>query len=289
MTFLSQLVQETVSEFIEDRAPRLGAALAFYTTFAVAPLLVISVAVASLFFRANAVQGQLKHELVGLVGEDIAGGIEAMIATTSEEKHVGLVSSLLGVAALLFGATGVFLELKDSMNTIWGVEVKPSRGPGILIKDRVLSFVMVLVIGFLLLASMVLSTILSSIGRWMVIPNPSARITDFFISLIVITLLIMLIFKYLPDAKIRWSDVWIGALVTALLFKLGKYLIGLYLRYAANSSAYGAAGSLVVFLLWTFYSAQILFFGAEFTQVYARMQGRQIVPSSQAQIATRKN
>ena len=284
--FLWHLMKVTVTEFFEDRAPRLGAALAFYTLFSIAPLLVISVAVASLFFGADAVQGQLKHQLIGIVGEDIAGGIQSMVAATHNQMHIGVVSSILGVLVLLFGATGVFVELKDSMNTIWGVEEKPGRGIWNLCKDRALSFAMVLIIGFLLLVSMILSMVLSAIHHWMAIPLLSARVTDTLISLVVITLLLMVIFKYLPDAAIRWRDVWFGALVTALLFTFGKYLIGLYLRYAAISSAYGAAGSLVVFLLWTFYSAQILFFGVEFTQVYARMRGREIVPSSIAQLVT---
>lgn len=282
ITFLWRLVQNTFSEFFEDRAPRLGAALAFYTTFSVAPLLVISVGVASVFFGENAVQGQLKHELHGLVGEEIASGIQSMIATTTRQGHAGVVSSLLGLAALLFGATGMFVELKDSMNTIWGVEKRGGQGWWRLIKDQALSFSMTLAIGLLLLASMILSTVLSAMSQWLSIVMPSARITDFCISLFIITLLIMFIFKWLPDAEIRWRDVWLGALVTALLFTLGKYLIGLYLRYAAISSAYGAAGSLVVFLLWTYYSSQILFLGAEFTQVFAQMSGRKIVPSAGA-------
>ena len=281
--FTWRLFKNTFAEYVHDNASRLGAALAFYTTFSIAPLLVISVGVASLFLGPDAAQGQLKHDLVSFVGEDIAEGIQTMIAATSTEKNVGGISSLLGVVALLSGATGVFVALKDSMNSIWGVEPKPGLGLWRSIKNRALSFAMVLSIGFLLLVSMILSTLLLALDDWLTVPLPSARTTDLAISFFVITLMFMLIFKYLPDAKIRWRDVWMGAVVTALLFTLGKYLIGLYFRYTAISSAYGAAGSVVVFLLWTFYSSQILFFGAEFTKVYALMRGRQIVPSHNAQ------
>ena len=277
-----------MSEFMDDKTSRLGAALAFYTTFSVAPLLVMAVAVASLFFGADAVQGQLKRELLGLVGKDGAEAIQAMIAAAGKEPQSGFISSLLGIVALLFGATGVFVELKDSMNTIWGVEPKPGLGIWGVIQDRALSFAMVLTIAFMLLVSMVLSTVLSALGHWVAIPAAPAQMTDFVISTFVITILFMMIFKYLPDAEVQWKDVWVGAIVTALLFTLGKYMIGLYLGSAAIASAYGAAGSLVVFLLWTYYSSQILFFGAQFTQVYAQMKGRRIAPSSNAQAVTRE-
>ncbi|WP_397570326.1 YihY/virulence factor BrkB family protein [Schlesneria sp. T3-172] len=280
--FLWRLVSGSMSEFVNDRGARLGAALAFYSTFSVAPLLVISIGIASLFFGADAVQGQLKQQLDGLVGEDSAEGIQAMITAASKEKHVGLVSSILGVVALLFGATGVFVELKDSMNTIWGVKVKPGLGVWGLVKDRALSFAMVLSIGFLLLVSLCLSTLLSTISHWIDVPVLSPQIVDYVSSSVVIPILFMFIFKFLPDAHVKWQDVWIGAIVTSLLFTFGRYLIGLYLAKAAVSSAYGAAGSLAVFLLWTYYSSQILFFGAEFTQVYAQLRGHHIVPTEHA-------
>ena len=271
-----------MSKFINDRGARLGAALAFYTTFSVAPLLVISIGIASLFFGTDAVQGQLKQQLNGLIGEDSAQGIQAMITAATKEQRVGVVSSMLGVVALLFGATGVFVELKDSMNTIWGVKVKPGMGIWGLLKDRALSFAMVLSIGVLLLISLSLSTLLSAIGHWIDLSLMSPRIVDFVSTSIVIPLLFMFIFKFLPDAEVQWQDVWIGAVVTSLFFTFGRYLISLYLVNAAVSSAYGAAGSLAVFLLWTYYSSQILFFGAEFTQVYAQLRGHHIVPAPHA-------
>jgi len=282
LNFTWRLFKNSVSKFINDRGARLGAALAFYTTFSVAPLLVISIGIASLFFGTDAVQGQLKQQLNGLIGEDSAQGIQAMITAATKEQRVGVVSSMLGVVALLFGATGVFVELKDSMNTIWGVKVKPGMGIWGLLKDRALSFAMVLSIGVLLLISLCLSTLLSAIGHWIDLSLMSPRIVDFVSTSIVIPLLFMFIFKFLPDAEVQWRDVWIGALVTSLFFTFGRYLISLYLVNAAVSSAYGAAGSLAVFLLWTYYSSQILFFGAEFTQVYAQLRGHHIVPAPHA-------
>ena len=282
LNFTWRLFKNSVSKFVNDRGARLGAALAFYTTFSVAPLLVISIGIASLFFGTDAVQGQLKQQLNGLIGEDSAQGIQAMITAATKEQRVGVVSSMLGVVALLFGATGVFVELKDSMNTIWGVKVKPGMGIWGLLKDRALSFAMVLSIGVLLLISLCLSTLLSAIGHWIDLSLMSPRIVDFVSTSIVIPLLFMFIFKFLPDAEVQWRDVWIGALVTSLFFTFGRYLISLYLVNAAVSSAYGAAGSLAVFLLWTYYSSQILFFGAEFTQVYAQLRGHHIVPAPHA-------
>ena len=282
LNFTWRLFKNSVSKFINDRGARLGAALAFYTTFSVAPLLVISIGIASLFFGTDAVQGQLKQQLNGLIGEDSAQGIQAMITAATKEQRVGVVSSMLGVVALLFGATGVFVELKDSMNTIWGVKLKPGMGIWGLLKDRALSFAMVLSIGVLLLISLCLSTLLSAIGHWIDLSLMSPRIVDFVSTSIVIPLLFMFIFKFLPDAEVQWRDVWIGAVVTSLFFTFGRYLISLYLVNAAVSSAYGAAGSLAVFLLWTYYSSQILFFGAEFTQVYAQLRGHHIVPAPHA-------
>lgn len=283
MLYLSQLFSKTVSEFLDHRGSRLAAALAYYTTFSIAPLLVMSIAFVGIFLGADAVHGYLKHELFGLLGQNAAEQIEVMVAALSENRHTGIVSSVLGIVALLFGATGVFAELKDSLNAIWGVEPKPELGIWGVITERLLSFAMVLCIAFLLLVSMILTAILSALPNWFRMPMSSGWI-DFAVSSLVITMLFMMIFKYLPDARILWSDVWLGALVTALLFTVGKYLLGLYLANAAIESAYGAAGSIVVFLLWTYYSSLILFFGAEFTHVYTLLRGRRILPSSRARL-----
>lgn len=252
--------------------PRLSAALAFYTTFSVAPLLVISVALAGVFFGKDAVQGRLIQALHSLLGKDGAEGVQALVVAAGNEQHSGVIASAIGIVVLLFGATGVFVELKDALNTIWHVEARPDLGITGLIKTRILSFVMVLSCALLLLVSMILTALLSSLGHLMAISVMWAQVTDAAVSSIVITLMFMGIFKFLPDAEIQWKDVWIGALVSATLFTVGKYLVGLYFAKTAIASAYGAVGSLVVFLLWTYYSSLILFFGAEFTHASAQLR-----------------
>lgn len=284
--FAYRLLRRSWQSFWTDKVPRLGAALAFYTTFSVAPLLVMCIAVASMFFGEEAVQGHLKRELLQFFGKDGADAIQALVAAAGKEHRSGVVSSVLGIMALMFGATGVFVELKDSMNSIWGVETRPNSGFYRILQDRAVSFAMILSIAFLLLVSMVLSALLSAVGRWIAVPLLSAQITDFLVSAIIITLLFALIFKSLPDAEIRWKDVWFGAVVTSVLFAVGKQLVGLYLGRMALASAYGAAGSLMIFLLWAYYSSQILFLGAEFTKTYAQITGRQIPASPTARPAT---
>ena len=282
------LVQSTISEFFADRVPRLGAALAFYAAFSIAPLLVVAASVASLFFAADAVEGQLRHELLANIGKQGAATVQEMVSAAAKSHHAGITSSVLSAAALFFGATGVLIELKASMNLIWGVEVRPELGMWGGIKDSVFAFPMALGIALLLLISIILTTLLSALGNSIAVMGSSARLVDFVVSSIVITLLFMLIFKYLPDTKVLWRDVWIGAFVTSFLFTIGKHVVGFYLAHSTVTSAYGAISSLMVFLLWTYYSSQILFLGAEFTQVYATMRGRRIQPSSNAQIVNRE-
>src|SRR5579871_950786 len=214
------LLTNSVSAFWEDRAPRLGASLAFYTTFSIAPLLVIAVAVASLFFGKEAIQGHLKHELIDFLGKDGAEAIQAMIAAAGKEKHAGLASSSLSIVALVFGATGAFTELKDAMNTIWNVKRVPRPGIWGMVRDRVLSFAMVLTVAFLLLVSLILTAVLSAVGNWFPIPQVGAQLTDLVVSSVVTTFLFMLIFKYLPDTYVQWKEVWLGAIVTAVLFAI---------------------------------------------------------------------
>lgn len=279
------LLKETISDWSEDKASRLAASLAYYTTFSIAPLLIIVIAIAGLVFGQEAVQGQIETQIQGLVGEDSAELIQEMIQGASN-RTAGTIATIIGLATLLFGATGVFAQLQDALNTIWEVEPKPGRGLMGIVKARFTSFTMVLGIGFLLMVSLVISAGLAAVsellqGRlsdiaWL------AQVISFIISFGVITLLFAMIYKLLPDVKIAWSDVWIGALVTALLFTLGKFLIGLYLGHSEVASSYGAAGALIVILLWVYYSAQILFFGAEFTQVYARRFGSRIMPAENA-------
>jgi membrane protein len=278
------LLKETFSEWSEDKASRLAAALSYYTIFSLAPLLVIVIAIAGLVFGEAAVEGQLVGQIQGLVGEQGASLIQTMIANASRSGSGP--AALLGFAMLLFGAAGVFGQLQDSLNTIWDVRPKPGRGILGMVKDRLGAFAMVVGTGFLLLVSLVVSAALSAVGEFAgdVLPLPAwaLQLFNLVISFAVITVVFALIYKVIPDAEIAWRDVWIGAALTSFLFSIGKYAIGLYLGQSSASSVFGAAGSLVVVLLWIYYSALILFFGAEFTQVYARRYGSGIVPSSEA-------
>jgi membrane protein len=214
------------------------------------------------------------------------------MVAAAQKPAEGTVAAVLGAIALLFGASGVFAQLQDSLNTIWEVQPKPGRGIRGMIRDRFLSFAMVLGIGFLLMVSLILSAVLAALGAWMssVLPGPEIlmQVAHFVISFGVIVLLFAAIFKLLPDVEIGWTDVWIGAIATSFLFTLGKYALGLYLGRSAVASAYGAAGSLVIVLLWVYYSAQILFLGAEFTQAYAHMYGSQVRPSPNAVPVTQR-
>jgi membrane protein len=277
--------KEVFDKFIDDKCPKLGAALSFYTIFSVAPIIVISISVAALIFGREAARGELISQIQGLVGYDGAKVIQTALKN-AQYTHQSVITILTGFVALVIGSTVVFVELQDSLNMIWKIKPKPGRNmfKG-LIRDRVQSFAMVLGTGFLLLVSLVVSALISSIDNYISesyfdIPKFILDFSNIAISLLITFLLFMLIFKVLPDVHIKWKHVWVGALVTAALFVLGKYLIGLYLGTSTLSSTYGAAGSLVVFLLWVYYSAQILFLGAEFTQVYANKYGEGILPTS---------
>jgi len=279
------VVKQTVHEWSDDNAPRLGAALAYYTIFSIAPLLLIVVAIAGLWFGRAAAQQQIMDQVSGLVGENGGKTIQSMLEAANK-PHAGIIASVIGVVTLLFGATGVFLQLQDALNTIWEVKPKPGQGIKGFIRHRILSLAMVFGIGFLLLVSLVVSAGLAAAGKWMEGAMPGGEevwhAINFIVSIAVVGVLFALMFKYLPDVKVAWKDVWLGALITAVLFTAGKFALGLYLGRSSVSSAYGAAGSLVVVLLWVYYSAQILFFGAEFTQVYANRFGRKLEPTENA-------
>jgi len=278
------LIKGTVTEFGEDNVLRLSAALAYYAIFSIGPLLAIVVGLAGLAFGNDHVRQQIHQSLQGMLGENSAKTVDSMMAARSHSTS--LITTIIGLIALLFGAAGVFGQLQDSLNTIWEVKSKPGAGIWEVVRKRFLSFSMVLGVGFLLLVSLALSAALAAFAEMLnqMIPmgDVVAHAVDFLVSFGVITLLFAMIFKYLPDVKIPWSKVWIGAIVTALLFTLGKYLLGLYLGRQSTSSAYGAAGSVIVILMWVYYASVILFFGAEFTQVYARRTGAKILPSKHA-------
>ena len=286
------LLKQTVAEWQRDNVSRLAAALAYYTTFSLAPILVIAIAVASFLFEQSTVQSSIIAQIQGLLGENAAGLIEEMLSSRSQSND-GFWATLISVALLILGASGLFIQLQDALDTVWNVvPKKENKTKGMilgLLRDRLLSFGMVLAIGFLLLVSLMLSAGLSAIsdsfGDVLIGWDTGWLILNAVVSFGIITLLFALIYKVLPDVKIAWSDVWVGATITSLLFTLGKYLIGLYLGNSSVASAYGAAGSFVVLLLWIYYSAQILLFGAEFTQVYAHRFGSEIRPDSHAKPA----
>jgi membrane protein len=273
----AKLLSDAYDGWSRHKAPRMGAALSYYTLFSLAPLLVVTISIAGLAFGQEAARGQIFWQIRDLVGDEGARAIEGMLEH-ARKPAAGILAGVLGLAALLFGASGVFAELRDALNTVW--ELNPEQqGFGIraLIHDRFFSFLMVLGIGFLLLVSLLLSAALAAAGKFFAdmlpTPAPVLQAANLGLSLAVITLLFALTYKLLPETDIAWSDVWIGATLTSSLFAVGKLAIGLYLGKSSVASTYGAAGSLVIVLLWVYYSAQIFLFGAEFTRVYARTYG----------------
>jgi membrane protein len=254
----------------------MAAALAYYTIFSLAPLLIIAVAIAGLVFGMQAAQGEVAGQIRELVGRDGAKAIQDMIQSAHKPAH-GVIGSIIGVFALFLGASGVFSEMQDALDSIWHVSPDTRAGTLSLVKQRFLSFGMVLGIGFLLLVSLLLSAFLAAVTKYLggKLPIPVALFEslDFLLSLLFITVLFAMIYKLLPSTKIAWNDVWIGAALTSLLFTAGKFVIGFYIGKSVSASAYGAAGSLVVVVAWIYYSALILYFGAEFTRVYARIAG----------------
>jgi len=276
------LLKQAGSDWLDDRAPRLGAALAYYTIFSIAPLVVIVIAVTGLWFGREAAEQQIYGQLGQMVGEQGAKAISGLLEAANKPRE-GLIASAVAIVTLVVGASGVFVQLQDALNAIWEVKPRPGRGIRTFLRQRLLSLAMVFGIGFLLLVSLVLSAALAAAGKWLqgVLPGGESlwQVLNFIISFAVITVLFTLTFKYLPDVKIRWRDVWMGGVLTAFLFTVGKHALGMYLGRSSVSSAYGAAGSLVVLLLWVYYSAQIFFFGAEFTQAYATRFGKKPEPA----------
>lgn len=285
MKAIIDLFKAAYSEWSEDKASRLAAAVAYYTILSLSPFLIVVLAIVGLAFGKEAAQGEIVDEMQNFVGTQGAEAIQSIIVNASKPK-TGIVATLLGVATLLFGASGVFGELKDGLNTIWEVEAKTERGFVGLIKDRFISLAMVMGVGFLLLVSLIMSAGLAVLGKYigdrLPVPTTVLEIINFILSFVVITLLFALMYKVLPDVIISWRDVWIGAAITSFLFTVGKFLLGFYLGRSGIASAYGAAGSLILVLAWIYYSAQILFFGAEFTQVYANRYGSHIKPGKDA-------
>ncbi|MCW1883572.1 YihY/virulence factor BrkB family protein [Luteolibacter flavescens] len=283
------LLKETAEGFIEDEGLRLSAALAYYSAFALAPLLLIVLSIAGLVFGDDAVSGMLYDEIRRDLGHSGAAVLEDMVAHARDPQQ-GVVMSLVGLVVLLFGAAGLFGQLQSALNAMWNVPPRKGHGVRNFVKSRFLSFSMVLGTGFLLLVSMVVSTMLhavgSKVGQIANVPAPIWAAVGGVISFALIALLFAAIFKVLPDVVIRWRDVWTGAIFTSGLFAVGKSLIGWYLGREAMASSYGSAGSLIVVLSWLYYSSAILLFGAEFTQVQARAAGREIKARAMRAIAS---
>ena len=283
---LFPLLKDAASDWIDDGAMRLSSSLAYYAIFSLAPLLVILISIAGFVFGEEAARGQLSQQIAVLAGKGAGDAIQAAVKSSASQQSSGLLATILSTGLLLFGASTVFAELKDALNSIWGVIVKPGRPFFTLIRDRFFSFSIVLAIGFLLLVSLVISVLLAVLGNYMSgrfeLPSAVWRVWDFIISFVVVSSLFGLIFKLLPNVRLRWRDVWLGAVSTSLLFTLGKFIIGYYLATSSIASSFGAAGSVVIVLAWIYYSACILFFGAEITKIYARKFGSGIVPNSRA-------
>ena len=280
-----QTLKESGKKFLDDNGPRLGAALAFYTAVSLSPLLLAVVSIAGLAFGREAASGQIVEQIRDVVGQEAATVIEQLVLKSSSTSD-GIVAAVIAFAVLIFGASGVFAELQSALNTVWKVPGRASTdGIWTKIKDRLLSFSLVCGTAFLLLVSLVISAVLSAINGtiagWLPGMDVLAQVINFLISLGLTTVLFAMIFQWLPETDLAWSDVWVGAAVTAGLFAIGRYLIGLYLGRAAIGSAYGAAGAFVALLVWIYYSTQILLFGAELTFVYATKFGNGIVKARQ--------
>jgi membrane protein len=277
-----QLLRETYNEWIEREPFNNSIIIAYYTIFSLPGLLVIIINLAGYFFGYEAVEHKLATQIQGLVGGDAAKDVQDIVAKASASKD-STIATILGVATMLFGATGVFYQVQQILNKIWEVKPKPKQMLLKLVRDRIFSFGLILVIGFLLLVSLVLSAGLSAVSDWVAAHlseslNVIFKVADILLSTGVIMLLFAAIYKFLPDAKIRWREVWIGALVTAILFSIAKFALGLYFGKSDPASTYGAAGSVILIMLWVSYSGIILLFGAEFTQVYARRSGHRVRP-----------
>ena len=281
------LLRQTFSEWLEDKAPQLGAALAYYTVFSLAPLILVLLAIVGWIFQEDPggawqrITVQMSYFL-----DKSALDVVQNIAQKASQPNKSVIATIIGVMLALFGASGVFGQLQDALNTIWGVKPKPGVGIWAFLRIRFLSFAMVGGVCFLLLVSLVLESLLKALSHYVqaIVPGGIviALIVYWVFDLGMIILLFAIIFKFLPDVRIQWRDVWIGATMTAIFFAIGKWALGLYLGSGAAASAYGVASSLITLLLWIYYSSQILLFGAEFTQVYAVRSGRALVPAKYA-------
>lgn len=284
------LLKHAATDFKEDDCPRMAAAMSYYTVFSLPPLLLLVLMIAGVFIEPSHLEGRIEREMAGFLGQEGARQIQAMIRNVNRPGTGGALATILSIAGLVFGATGAFAQLQSALNRAWEVEPDPEEGGGIrgFVGKRLLSLGMVVTLAFLLLVSLLLSAAISAFGDTLggLVPGGLSTVVlqllQIGISLLVVTVLFALMFKVLPDAEVSWRDVWVGAFGTALLFVAGKFLIGLYLSRSDPGEAFGAAGSLAVILVWVYYSAMIVFFGAEFTQAWAVERGRGIQPEEGA-------
>ena len=281
-----RILKDTFESFIDDRALKFSASLSYYTIFSLAPLLLLLISLAGVFFGKEAIQGKIFGEINGLIGNEAALQIQNVIKNMELSGETSF-AVIIGAVTLFIGATSVFSEIQDSINSIWRVKAKPKRGWVKLITDRLLSSSLIAGLGFLLIVSLVVNGAMLALSEWLKNYFPEVtliifQIVNFLISFTVIMTLFGVIFKVLPDAKIAWKDVRAGAFFTACLFMLGRFFIGIYIDYTNTGSPYGAAGSLIVILVWVYYTAAILYFGAEFTRVYAEYTGARIEPADYA-------
>jgi membrane protein len=281
---------ETFNDWSEHKDARLGAALAYYSVFSLGPLIVIAISIAGLAFGREAVQGEVTGAIRGMLGDTGTQAVEAMLKGADRPRE-GMVATILGLGALVFAAVGVVVQLKDALNTVWEVKSPPGKGIWRFARTYVLSLAGVLALGFLLLISLLLTAALSAMGKYIApyLPEGALQIAGSAASFAVIGVLFAMMFKWLPDTRVEWRDVWLGAILTAALFELGKFVIGFYIGKQGLESTYGAAASIVVVLIWIYYSAQLVLMGAEFTQVYARRYGSRRSKSSSGAHAREPN
>ena len=271
---IGELLKESFRGFSEYKVPKLSASLAYYTVFSLGPLLIVIIFLTSIFLGREAVEGSIYAQIQGFVGDDAAKQIQDIIKNASITGK-GTVAAIIGIVTLLIGATSVFGEIQDSVNDIWGLKPKPKQGWLKLIKNRLLSFGIIGSLGFLLLVSLAITAVVEALGKRLEAAFPNVTVVVFYITNLVLTLgvttlLFAVIFKVLPDARIKWKDVWAGAITTSILFMIGKFAISFYISKSDVGSTYGAAGSLVILLVWIYYSSIILYFGAVFTKAYAK-------------------
>ncbi len=279
-------LKEVMSDFSDDKAMKYSASLSYYTVFSIAPILIIIISIMGIFFGREAVSGHITSQIQGLVGQDAAKQIQAMIANTHRSGNT-FVASVISIIILVIGATGIFAEIQDSINSIWGLKSKPKTGIVKIIINRLISFSLIISLGFVSMVALLLNAVVDAISTKLgqIVPGAGlifVNIINYVLSFVIISFMFAVIFKVLPDARIKWRDVIKGAMLTAVLFIIGRSLIGLYVANSNLGSVYGAAGSIVIILVWVYYTAIILYFGAEFTKVYSIKYGSKITPNDYA-------